>query len=252
MNFSWRSGLIAVSFFWVSVHQSASADFVVTDWISFNSNSAVGELEGIGIQGTRFSGGSFTDIGVGHFSTPGAWNAPMPLPAGTEGMVMQPINAGAHHLFEYEQPFASILFYIDNYDSFSDALVTAEGATSIEILAATNNIFYEPITASSGRLWTSNGGFDGNADVALKIDGDVESIRMEYTNGIQNNGIVYTFATQLTLGDVNCDMSVDLLDVAPFVDLVVSGRYLNKADINQDGNVDLLDVQPFVKLLTSD
>lgn len=51
------------------------------------------------------------------------------------------------------------------------------------------------------------------------------------------------------LGDVNCDGSVDLLDVGPFVDLITSGQYEEKGDINQDGAVDLLDVGPFVGLL---
>ena len=51
------------------------------------------------------------------------------------------------------------------------------------------------------------------------------------------------------LGDVNCDGMVSLLDVAPFVELITSGQYLDKADINSDGVVDLLDVGPFVNLL---
>lgn len=53
------------------------------------------------------------------------------------------------------------------------------------------------------------------------------------------------------VGDVNCDGNVDLLDVAPFVDLVTTGTFNAKADINGDGNVDLLDVAPFVTLLTA-
>lgn len=52
------------------------------------------------------------------------------------------------------------------------------------------------------------------------------------------------------IGDVNCDGNIDLLDVAPFVDLVTSGKFSFKADINGDGEVDLLDVAPFVELLT--
>ena len=50
-------------------------------------------------------------------------------------------------------------------------------------------------------------------------------------------------------GDVNCDGSVDLLDVAPFIDLLSKGGFSSKADINEDGSVDLLDVTPFVELL---
>ena len=51
------------------------------------------------------------------------------------------------------------------------------------------------------------------------------------------------------LGDVNRDGVVDLLDVAPFVALIVDGVFDAIADINGDGVVDLLDVQPFVDLL---
>ena len=53
------------------------------------------------------------------------------------------------------------------------------------------------------------------------------------------------------LGDINCDGEVNLLDVGPFVDALISGRFEPKADINQDGTVDLLDVGPFVDLLTN-
>ncbi len=52
------------------------------------------------------------------------------------------------------------------------------------------------------------------------------------------------------LGDVNCDGIVDLLDVSPFVDLVINGGFSAKADINGDGVVSLLDVAPFVAILT--
>ena len=52
------------------------------------------------------------------------------------------------------------------------------------------------------------------------------------------------------LGDVNCDGVIDLLDITPMVDLIVTGSFSIKADINQDGSVDLLDIEPFVELLT--
>ena len=55
---------------------------------------------------------------------------------------------------------------------------------------------------------------------------------------------------KVLVGDVNCDGNIDLLDVAPFVDLLTAGGFDPKADINDDGNVDLLDVAPFVELLT--
>lgn len=59
-------------------------------------------------------------------------------------------------------------------------------------------------------------------------------------------------------GDVNCDGSIDLSDVAPFiVALTDRDEYMNKyplchihmADMNQDGSVDLLDVETFIEVL---
>ncbi len=55
--------------------------------------------------------------------------------------------------------------------------------------------------------------------------------------------------SDILIGDINGDGMVDLLDVAPFVDAVVTGNFLPSADINQDGIVDLLDVQPFIAIL---
>lgn len=63
--------------------------------------------------------------------------------------------------------------------------------------------------------------------------------------------ITVTLTGEPLFGDVNGDGSVDLLDIAPFVDLVTSGEFLAEADINQDKSVNLLDVSPFIDLLTS-
>lgn len=52
-----------------------------------------------------------------------------------------------------------------------------------------------------------------------------------------------------TKGDVNGDGSIDLLDVAPFVDAIANGDLIPAADINCDGVVNLLDVGPFIDLL---
>ena len=65
-----------------------------------------------------------------------------------------------------------------------------------------------------------------------------------------DNILIQAEAGEFLLGDVNCDGNVDLLDVSPFVDLLINGGTNVKADINQDGFIDLLDVSPFVDLLT--
>ncbi len=54
---------------------------------------------------------------------------------------------------------------------------------------------------------------------------------------------------EVVVGDVNRDGVVNLLDVAPFVDLLSNGEFQAEADINMDGVVNLLDVDGFVQLL---
>lgn len=51
-------------------------------------------------------------------------------------------------------------------------------------------------------------------------------------------------------GDVNLDGVIDLLDVGPFVDILVNSQFQCEADINADGEVTLLDVAPFVDLIS--
>ena len=53
----------------------------------------------------------------------------------------------------------------------------------------------------------------------------------------------------LVVGDVNSDGVLDLLDILPFVELILSDQYQLEADINLDQEVDLTDVNPFVELL---
>ena len=55
---------------------------------------------------------------------------------------------------------------------------------------------------------------------------------------------------EILLGDVNCDRALDLLDVQPFIQLLMDNEFLDKADINEDGEVNLLDVGPFIDALS--
>ena len=52
------------------------------------------------------------------------------------------------------------------------------------------------------------------------------------------------------VGDMNCDGSVNLLDVSLFVDAIGAGAYVFEADTNEDGVVNLLDVESFIALLS--
>ena len=61
---------------------------------------------------------------------------------------------------------------------------------------------------------------------------------------------VFVGGESVLIGDVNGDKSIDLLDVQPFVKVLLSGFYETKADINSDNVVDLRDVGPLVDLIS--
>ena len=76
-------------------------------------------------------------------------------------------------------------------------------------------------------------GVSEGSQVTLSGTGDVT---FELTNN----------SAGVTLGDVNGDGEFNLLDVAPFVDLLANGGFNAAGDFNGDGNVNLLDVSLFV------
>ena len=55
--------------------------------------------------------------------------------------------------------------------------------------------------------------------------------------------------SEVLIGDVNLDGVVNLLDISPFIDLLLSGGYSVEADINGDGAVNSLDIDPFIEIL---
>ena len=83
---------------------------------------------------------------------------------------------------------------------------------------------------------------------AISPDGSKIIFEADLAGGV--NGAFVVELRDVTLGDVNGDGNVDLLDVAPFVELITTGKYLIEADLNCDGEVNLLDVAPFVDLIS--
>lgn len=70
--------------------------------------------------------------------------------------------------------------------------------------------------------------------------------------------IISTAVPDFQKGDLNCDGSIDIPDVEPFVLALLSARkYKEKypdcdrqlADVSEDGTIDLTDVEPFIELL---
>ena len=114
--------------------------------------------------------------------------------------------------------------------------------------AAAQPFEIESFTIDAGGGKSSNGSLElhgtiGQPDAGQESTGGSLSMTGGFWPGIQIDD-------PLILGDVNGDGEVNLLDVAPFVDAITNGIYIEEADLNLDGVVDLLDVQPFVDLLT--
>ena len=85
------------------------------------------------------------------------------------------------------------------------------------------------------------------------VDGSIAAtLKLQNTGGVPSTtffGIARTKNSPL-LGDINLDGVVSLLDVEPFVNVLISGIFQLEADVNTDNRVDLLDVGPFVDLLS--
>ena len=77
---------------------------------------------------------------------------------------------------------------------------------------------------------------------------DVDGNTLTFVGIIGFNTAIFS-ANLVNPGDVNCDGTVNLLDVEPFIDRLSTGTFQVEADTNQDGVVNLLDVDPFIAIL---
>ena len=126
---------------------------------------------------------------------------------------------------------------VDVFDPFNLA-----GGSGTIFLADSGTAFFDMLGV---QLDVESGMLSVAASVDFEVDLD-DSISVAVTATVVLTGKLPT----ILVGDVNCDGAIDLLDVAPFVELITSGQFSDKADINGDLAVDLLDVAPFVTLLT--
>lgn len=134
--------------------------------------------------------------------------------------------------------------------------IRALAGSEINIFGSQFSIGGTPVTVAPGQTLTVQ-----QRNVTLQAtlaDGTVFEIFMRPTDpGFPSNPVVLSTATlnlvgaeTVTPGDVNEDGEVNLLDVAPFIDLLASSEFSESADINMDGSVNLLDVGPFIDLLS--
>lgn len=143
---------------------------------------------------------------------------------------------------------------------------------TVDVTAANGGV---PITLPAGSYWLSTVHYEccdsispDQSRIEWQQSAVSSGVNSKFTTfdsfGFPNNQwfeailVDATLAWELTgqeaaalLGDVNMDGLVNLLDVAPFVELVSNGGFQAEADTNEDGMVNLLDVGPFVDLLAN-
>ncbi len=184
----------------------------------------------------------------------------------------EPITFGfdGFNAFSPERLFAPIngdtfdVKFFDPADNGQPALSRGLGVVfnDVEETGMTTMSFY---SASGGLLYTesvdtsNNGGFSflGTffdepvvARVQITLGGQLNADgSISGADSVVMDDFIFGEPIPVLVGDINGDNVVNLLDVAPFVDLIIWGAFDVAGDINQDGAVDLLDVDPFVTLL---
>ena len=101
-------------------------------------------------------------------------------------------------------------------------------------------------------LVTGNGNLIGSQPDHFLIEGgfgDLPTPLSTFYSEEQAAARLTAISMDVLLGDINCDGAVNLLDVAPFVELISSGEFSPKGDFDSNGAVNLLDVAPFVNAI---
>ena len=99
------------------------------------------------------------------------------------------------------------------------------------------------------------GGWNGSLGISFIPDSDPATPDTT-TNNMQTSQLRVFYLSDLATefgfvcGDVNKDGVISLLDIGPFVQLIIANGFQIEADINEDGAVDLFDVGGFVDKLT--
>ena len=165
---------------------------IVTDWTSIENRSAVGILNGVVVTAATSSDSEFLTIDDTRF-TSAVWQTELPM-EGADMIMASDVNAGDTHTFVFVEPFENLLFYIESFDSGSDAVVTVGGAGTVQLLHGSPSISLSPISPSVVSLSSANPGFDGEGDAILSVTGSIESLSMDFVAGDGANEVFYTLA----------------------------------------------------------
>ena len=121
---------------WTLVSCSGMAIASVTEvahWNSWEETSATATLGDITITAATTTNAYFSGFTGNHFGAfdgeCGSWDGHMPLTHDDQGVIANYVNAGDYQEFTFSSALTDGLFYVENFDSSSMAMLSATGAT---------------------------------------------------------------------------------------------------------------------------
>ena len=97
---------------------------------------------------------------------------------------------------------------------------------------------------------TSSGTFAGLTSAAAYANNQSEG--PDLALAIDSISITQMFGLPAALlGDCNLDGTVDFSDIPSFINILLSGVYVEQADCNEDSVVDFADIPPFIAILSA-
>ena len=133
-------------------------------------------------------------------------------------------------------------FINDNNYYFADTYI-AEGPTS--------NWSFPNWPSHLDHILISNEFFNiFNTDIIFtyKID-DYMNSWQQYDNSVSDHRPVVVNFLWATIGDLNQDGSINILDITLLINFILSNQYLELADINSDGGLNILDVVNLIDII---
>ena len=149
---------------------------------------------------------------------------------------------GSPLTYELRRPTSSILVSDLNEDGLKDLVVCANSGVSLLFNSGDAEVFNDE-EFYFGLTFRCSSAAAGDWD----SDGDIDLATANGPNAADDISI-FTKRGYL-LGDIDQNGIVELLDIAPFVEILNEGGFQIEADTNFDGAVSLTDVGPFVDLL---
>ena len=159
------------------------------------------------------------------------------------------------HIIGFGQLFVANNLYIDNSGEYTGMQGLAAYQSEFDAAAKFVPIELDMNAGPNFHLDETNSIVDGmnrplGSDLMTGfLEANPQDVFFSDTSAAIYTDLGYATATDILLGDLNCDGQINLLDVQPFVMQLSVAIFSAKADINGDGFFNLLDVQPFVDLL---